>query len=149
MRRAGGDKRKLKLAALVQFTLCGAPIVYNGTEVGVSQQRGIHDPYSEGMEECRQPMPWGEAQDYDLSSYFWYLSHLRRNHSALWRGGRETLHLDSAAKTYAYARKDGGDVIVVGLNLSEEAQTFAVPYVAGATKITFTLPPQSGDVTVI
>ena len=36
-------RRKLKLAALVQFTLGGAPIVYNGTEVGVTQERGIHD----------------------------------------------------------------------------------------------------------
>jgi glycosidase len=147
--RAGGDTRKLKLAALVQFTLGGAPIVYNGTEVGVTQERAIHDPRSQGMEECRQPMLWGEAQDYDLSAYFWYLSHLRRDHAALWRGGRETLHLDSAARTYAYVREDGGEAVVVGLNLSEEERSFAVPYVPGATKVTFNLPPLSGDVAFI
>ncbi len=147
--RAGGDKRKLKMAALVQFTLGGAPIVYNGTEVGVSQGRGIHDPGSQGMEECRRPMLWGEEQDADLSSTFWHLSHLRRRHPALWRGRRRTLHLDSAAKTYAYAREDGGDVVIVGLNMSDEPQTFAVPYVAGATKVTFQLPAMSGDVAVL
>ena len=64
--QAGGDKRKLKLAALVQFTLGGAPIVYNGTEVGVTQERGIHDANSQGMEECRQPMLWGDEQDLSL-----------------------------------------------------------------------------------
>lgn len=147
--RAGGDKRKLKLAALVQFTLGGAPIVYNGTEVGVTQERGIHAPGSQGMEECRQPMLWGQAQDADLSSYFWYLSHLRRNHPALWRGGRETLHLDSTARTYAYVREDGGEAVVVGLNLSDESRTFSVPYVPRGTVITFDLPPQSGDATAI
>ena len=147
--RAKGSKARLKLAALVQFTLGGAPIVYNGTEVGVTQARGIHDRGSEGMEECRQPMLWGEEQDYDLSSYFWYLSHLRRNHPALWRGSRETLHLDTAAGTYAYVREGGGDAIVVGLNLSDEPRSFAVPYLRGATKVTFDLPPLSGDITAI
>lgn len=143
--RTGGDKQKLKMAALVQFTLGGAPIVYNGTEVGVSQDRGIHDDGSQGMEESRQPMRWGDDQDGELTSYFWYLSHLRRNHPALWRGRRRTLHLDSAAKTYAYAREDAGDVVIVGLNMSDEPQTFAVPYVEGATKVTFELPAMSGD----
>lgn len=147
--RAGGNKDKLKLAALVQFTLGGAPIVYNGTEVGVTQERGIFEPGSHGMEECRQPMLWGEAQDADLSSWFWYLSHLRRNHTALWRGKRETLHLDTVAGTYAYAREDGVESVIVGLNLSDEPQTFAVPMVDRATVVTFELPPRSGDVAVI
>ena len=144
--QAGGDKRKLKLAALVQFTLGGAPIVYNGTEVGVTQVRGIHDPNSEGMEECRQPMLWGDAQDTDLSSWFWYLSHLRRDHPALWRGGRETLHMDSAAGTYAYVREDGGEALMVGLNLSDEPREFKVAYTPRGAVATFNLPPVSGDV---
>ena len=147
--RAGGDKRKLKLAGLVQFTLGGAPIVYNGTEAGVTQERGIHAAGSQGMEECRRPMLWGEDQDYDLTAYFWYLNHLRRNHSALWRGGRETLHLDNAAQTYAYLRHDAHSAVVVGLNTSDEPRSFTVPIVAGATTVTFELPPQSGDVAVL
>lgn len=147
--RANGSKARLKLAALVQFTLGGAPIVYNGTEVGVTQERGIHDRGSQGMEECRQPMRWGEEQDYDLSSYFWYLSHLRRGHPALWRGARETLHLDTAAGTYAYVREDGNESVVVGLNLSDEPRAFAVPYLRAATKVTFDLPPLSGDVAIL
>ena len=147
--RANGSKARLKLAALAQFTLGGAPIVYNGTEVGVTQERGIHDRGSQGMEECRQPMRWGEEQDYDLSSYFWYLSHLRRGHPALWRGARETLHLDTAAGTYAYVREDGSESVVVGLNLSDEPRAFAVPYLRGATKVTFDLPPLSGDVALL
>ncbi len=144
--QAGGDKRRLKMAALVQFTLGGAPIVYNGTEVGVTQERGIHDANSQGMEECRQPMLWGDEQDTDLYANFWYLSHLRRNHPALWRGGRRTLFLDSATQTYAYAREDGHEALVVGLNMSDEPRTLVVPYVERGTKITFELPPWTGDV---
>jgi cyclomaltodextrinase / maltogenic alpha-amylase / neopullulanase len=140
------DKRKLKLAALVQFTLIGAPIVYNGTEAGVSQSRSIHEPGSQGMEECRLPMLWGDEQDSDLHSYFWYLAHLRRDHPALWRGTRQTLHLDSGAQTYAYVREDGRDSVAVGINLSDQPRRFVVPYVNRGTVLTFDLPPWSGDI---
>ncbi len=144
-----GDKARLKLAALVQFTLGGAPIVYNGSEVGVTQERGIHDANSQGMEECRQPMLWGDDQDDDLYDYFWYLSHLRRNHSALWRGSRQTLWLDSAAQTYAYAREDGYDALIVALNMSDEPRTVVVPHVERGAQVTFELPPWTGDVAAI
>jgi cyclomaltodextrinase / maltogenic alpha-amylase / neopullulanase len=144
-----GDSRKLKLAALVQFTLAGAPIVYNGTEVGVTQERSIHEPGSQGMEECRRPMPWDASQDNDINSYFWYLTHLRRDHPALWRGRRHTLHLDSTARTYAYAREDGREAVVVGINMSEELRRFSVPFLDRATVVTFDLPPWTGDVAVV
>ena len=44
----GGDKRRLKLAALCQFALAGQPVIYYGTEVGLSQERDV-----------RQDHPWG------------------------------------------------------------------------------------------
>lgn len=88
----------------------------------------------------------GDAQDTDLSSWFWYLSHLRRDHPALWRGGRETLYLDSAAGTYAYVREDGGEALMVGLNLSDEPREFKVAYTPRGAVATFNLPPVSGDV---
>ncbi|MEZ4645022.1 MAG: alpha-amylase family glycosyl hydrolase [Chloroflexota bacterium] len=66
---AKGDKRKLKLATLCHFTLTHPPVVYNGTEIGLSQERGIGDPDSHGMEECRLPMPW-DALDTDMLAYY-------------------------------------------------------------------------------
>ena len=59
----GGDTRRLRLAALCQFTLPGPPIVYYGTEVGLSQRRDVR--YADGSghpEESRLPMPWGDAR---------------------------------------------------------------------------------------
>ncbi|HNS40061.1 MAG TPA: alpha-amylase family glycosyl hydrolase [Promineifilum sp.] len=146
--RARGDDRRLKLAALVQFTLGGAPIVYNGTETGVSQTRGIHDKGSQGMAECRRPMRWGAEQDAALVEHFRQLGHLRREHPALWRGRRRTLHLDPAAGTYAYAREGGDDGVIVALNMSDEPRALAVS-VGGAATVTFDLPAMSGDAVVL
>ncbi len=145
---AGGDKRKLKLASLCHYTLSGPPIVYNGTEVGVTQERFIHDKNSQGMEECRQPMLWGDEQDGELLSAFWWLNHLRRNHPVFWRGRRRTIHLDNAARTYAYVREDGIETALVGFNLSNEPRRFSILDTTRGLRHTFDLPAWSGDVSI-
>lgn len=142
---AGGDKRKLKLASLCHFTLSGQPVVYNGTELGMSQERSMRDKESQGMAECRQPMAW-DAPDDDLVAYFWWLIHLRREHPVLWRGRRRTMHLNAAAGTYAYAREDGLETAVVGFNLSDHQRRFSVIDRVHGTRHDFNLPPWSGDV---
>jgi glycosidase len=70
---AGGDIRRLRLAAMVQFMLPGAPIVYYGTEVGLSQQRPLGR-----LEESRLPMPPRDQWDLELREYYSDLIALRR-----------------------------------------------------------------------
>lgn len=120
---AGGDERKLKCAAVCQFTLRGAPILYYGTEVGVEQRHYMHDPTSFGMAEARRPMVWGAAQNRDLHAFFRWLIHLRRDLSVLSRGERETLHVDAA--TLVYRRFDASDEVVVILNLGQSPTVWA------------------------
>lgn len=139
---AGGDKRKLKLAALCLFTLIGPPIVYYGTEVGVSQERFINAPSGRGMPEARLPMLWGEDQDQDLKAAYRWLINLRRQHAALRRGERHTLHLDPAGGTYAYLRRDENESIIIALNTSEQERCLRVE------GHEFVLPPVSGDVQI-
>ena len=76
---ANGDTRRLKLAALCQFTLPQPPIVYYGTEVGLSQRQAVGR-----LEEARLPMLWDEQQDRDLLDFYQRLIHLRRQTSATW-----------------------------------------------------------------
>jgi glycosidase len=67
----GGDTRRLKLAALVQFALPHPPIVYYGTEVGLSQWHDLEYPDgSRRMEEARTSMMWGDEQDQDLRRFY-------------------------------------------------------------------------------
>ncbi len=73
---AKGDRRKLKLAALCQFTLAGQPTVYYGTEVGVSQTDDMMPPGGpHDMAQARLPMRWGSEQDQDLRQYYRWLIH--------------------------------------------------------------------------
>ena len=142
---AGNDKRKLKLAALCQFTLAGPPIVYNGTEVGVHQDILIHKPDSQGMEECRQPMLWGDEQDAELRAYFRSLLHLRRDHPVIWQGKRKTVHVDAEAGTYAYTVSDDVESILIVFNLSDQERTFAIRFPDKEMINRVKLAPWSGD----
>lgn len=138
----GHDRKKLKLAALCQFTLAGSPIVYNGSEVGVRQQMGMSQPGSAGMEENRQPMLWGDEQDADLRDYFRWLIQYRKEHPALWHGRSHILHADK--HTLVYARSDETEIIWVALNVSDAEQKVTAVY--QNMQHTFYLPPWSGDV---
>jgi len=65
---AGGDKAALRRAAAAQMRLPGPPIIYYGTEVGLSQRQGKGGTL--GLESSRQPMLWGDRQDTDLLAFY-------------------------------------------------------------------------------
>lgn len=119
---AGEDKAKVKLAALVLFTLSAPPIIYNGTEVGVSQQNPLGR-----FEEARLPTPWGEDADKNLLTYFQRLGTLRKQFPVLTSGKRKVVHLNVQNGTYAYLRTSETSSVVIVLNTSRRTQTIDVP----------------------
>jgi len=108
---AGGDARRLKLAATLLMTLPGMPVIYYGTEVGLTQR---HDGVTENAE-ARLPMLWGDDQDKDLLSFFQRLGRLRRESAALRRGSRRTLGADG--DVLVYERVLGEERMVVTLDV--------------------------------
>ncbi|GAB4509669.1 MAG: alpha-amylase family glycosyl hydrolase [Anaerolineae bacterium] len=63
-----GDKEKLRRAVATQMKLPNPPIIYYGTEVGLSQNSSHAEGI--GLEESRLPMLWGEAQDKELLAFY-------------------------------------------------------------------------------
>ncbi|MBI1800809.1 MAG: DUF3459 domain-containing protein [Chloroflexi bacterium] len=125
---AGDDRARLKLGALTLFTLGEPPIVYNGTEVGVTQERPIHEGTRGVFEEARLPMKWGDEQDAELLAYFRRLVDLRRAHPVLRHGARRVVHLDAEAGTYAYVREDGAACALVVFNRGDVTRTLTLPF---------------------
>jgi glycosidase len=107
---AGGDLRRLKLAATLLMTLPGMPVIYYGTEVGMTQR---YDGVIENAE-ARLPMLWGADQDRDLLAYFQRLGRLRAESAALRRGSRRTLRADR--DVLVYERALGEERMVVSLD---------------------------------
>jgi glycosidase len=65
---AQGDKDALRRAAAAQMHLPGPPIIYYGTEVGLSQTLGTQDGH--GLHVNRVPMAWGKDQDKELLAFY-------------------------------------------------------------------------------
>ena len=119
---AGEDKAKVRLAALVLFTLSAPPVIYNGTEVGVSQRNPLGR-----FEEARLPMLWQDEQDKDLLTYFRRLGTLRKQFPLLTSGRREVVHLNVQEGTYTYLRTLETNSVLIALNTSRRTQTIDVP----------------------
>jgi cyclomaltodextrinase / maltogenic alpha-amylase / neopullulanase len=124
---AEGDQRRVRLAAMCQFSLPGQPVLYHGTEVGLSQEHDVHET-GHGLEESRLPHPWGEAQDTDLLAYFQSLLALRRSETAMRSTQRRTLYADEAVLAYELrpSSDQGQTGLAVALNLATEARSIAL-----------------------
>jgi len=68
MFECGQNKEKLKSALMLQFKLPQPPIIYYGTEAGLSHDKPVmlNEPYSDLK--ARKPMPWGNT-DRELTEF--------------------------------------------------------------------------------
>jgi cyclomaltodextrinase len=134
---AGGDARRLKLAALFAMTYVGAPTIYYGDEVAME---GGHDP------DCRRPFYWKwseEAARVDVHDYFALLAAARRAHPSCVWGDFETLLAEG--RTYAYRRVSTHDEITVVMNASAEPASVTVPVGEAWYEATVALAPEGAS----
>jgi fibronectin type 3 domain-containing protein len=109
-------KAKLKLLAIVQMTLPGAPTIYYGDEVGLT---GDTDP------DDRRPFPWG-GEDAEMLDHYRTLTGLRNAYSFLRTGSFERLYTHNDGGTYAYGRKDASGAAVVAVNRDTAAHDMTI-----------------------
>lgn len=94
------------LAATLQFTLPGVPMVFMGDEFGLEGFNG---------EKSRTPMPWDDPSRIpaDLRGLYAALSALRREHPALTAGGLRWLHAEGGS--LAFIREGEEEAVLVVL----------------------------------
>jgi hypothetical protein len=122
-------KAKLKLLAIMQLTMPGAPTIYYGDEVGLT---GDTDP------DDRRPFPW-DSMDTDLLDHYRSLTGLRNGHSFLRTGSFDRLYTHNDDGTYAYGRRDASGAAVVAVNRDTAAHDLTVDltgYIPEGTDLT-------------
>jgi hypothetical protein len=110
--------QRQKIAALIQFSLPGAPTIYYGDEAGLT---GDDDP------DDRRTYPLNSQLNQDLFGYYQQLALLRRSNVALTAGDLRFLLADDAAGTVAYGRKTNSQGAVVAINRSDQAHNLVIP----------------------
>ena len=138
--RAGGNIGRLKMAYLAQITLPDPPVIYYGTEVGLSQSQANagHPEYSRGRMPWsgylgNPPSGWNASQNTGLRDFVDTLIGLRNSQSALRNGDRVALYRHNLDSTYAYRRTDANGSILVALNNSDATRALSVPNLPGAS----------------
>lgn len=97
---------RLRLAALLQYTLPGAPTVYYGDEVGVT---GGNDP------DDRRTYPL-DGGDRELRAWYVGLAEARAANPAVRTGELRWLALDDPTRALGYARAGDDGVAIVAVN---------------------------------
>jgi glycosidase len=138
---AGDDGQRL--AALLQYTSFGAPMLYYGDEVGIVApgKNGFSDPYN------RAPFPW-DSEDQSLLEYYAKLASIRHFLRPLRTGSLVTL--SAKGNVYAFERVAPPDKpVVVVLNKGPSPATVNVPGSGlvdqlTSTRFTGTVPARGG-----
>lgn len=102
--RIESARKRLKLAAVLQFTMPGSPTIYYGDEVGL---QGFEDPFN------RRTFPW-EREDRDLLAFYRRLCMLRAESETLAKG--ELRFLRSNGSLLRYERRTAHARLVIMVN---------------------------------
>jgi len=103
---------RLKVATLLQFTLCGVPSIYYGDEVGME---GFFDPLN------RCPYPWGD-ENLEILEWYKFLSKLRKRLSAFKKGEFNSVYNDNGV--LIYKRIDELSQVLICVNISQNTYDF-------------------------
>jgi glycosidase len=125
----GGDRSLFRLAAILELTAEGIPVVYYGEEVG---RKGGDWP------DNRSDMPWGskdilpgagQPRDEALRADYRKLIAIRRAHKALMRGSYTGIATDGDLLAFLRRDAESGDAVVVAVNRGKEPAraSFAAP----------------------
>lgn len=100
-------KKRVKLAAVLQYTLSGFPCLYYGDEAGV---QGCNDPFN------RTCFPWNSA-DMEMTVFYRLLGEIRRE--GVFKEGifREIEYKEGY---YCFSRESDEEKIIVAVNRSEK-----------------------------
>ena len=101
-------KFKLKVASLLQFTLCGVPSIYYGDEIGM---QGYIDPLN------RLCYPWGK-EDKEILEWYKKIALIRNTYSAFNCGRFEEIF--KCDGVYVFKRYDDVSEVLIAVNISNE-----------------------------
>ena len=123
-----GDKKLFRLAAALQLTTSGIPVIYYGEEVG---RAGGDWPAN------RSDMPWGERavqpgagvpRDEALRQFYQKLIAVRRAHPAFARGTHKGLVTEGDTYVFLRHEPEPGDAVVVAVNRSNKKASVSFPW---------------------
>ncbi|MCA1065281.1 pullulanase [Rossellomorea aquimaris] len=157
----GGDEGKLKVAASLQATSKGQPVIYYGEELGQSGANN-YPQYDN-----RYDFDWDDVEGNDVLEHYTKILTFRGAHSELFaKGERKTVGGSNADQFLVFSRDYEEDSVYVGLNVADKAKEITLTVdspeavvtnaytgesfnVGGGNEITLTLPSKADGGTAL
>jgi glycosidase len=116
-----------KLAAVLVNTFHGAPLIYNGQEVGNNVKLGLFEKFE---------IDWTKKNSY--TSFYQKLFEIRKHNPALAGGDHQTVKNNRADQVYTFIRTDGKNTVLTALNFSNSERTaqLELPKIFSSLKFT-------------
>ncbi|MBT2661723.1 pullulanase [Bacillus sp. ISL-45] len=123
----GNDVGKLKIAASLQATAKGQPVIYYGEELG---QTGANNyPQYDN----RYDLAWDQVEGNNVLSHYKKILNFRSDNSEVFaKGERKSIGGTDADKFMVFARTYGNEAAYVGLNVADTAKEVKLTVDAGA-----------------
>ncbi|CAM2923978.1 type I pullulanase [Paenibacillus sediminis] len=118
-----GDEGKLKVAAALQISIKGQPVIYYGEELGRS---GKNADFAKGVfSDNRSDMPWNQlSPEAALHDHYEKLLNIRAKYSKVFSKGSHVKIAGGNDEQYLfYKREYDGQSVYVGLNISRTQQS--------------------------
>ena len=128
--------KRLKAAAVIQYTLPGVPSLYYGDEAGV---QGYGDPF------CRATYPWG-YENTQLLEFYKALGNIRKKCKAFTDGDFYTAYVDDNA--IAFTRKNKTSQVFVAVNRGKDNVKINIPEEFKKHKNMFGIRHIDGEITL-
>ena len=127
---------RLRIAALLQYTLPGVPSLYYGDE---AEMEGFGDPF------CRGFYPWGRENN-ELLEFYRFLGALRRDNKVFKDG--EFLTASAGLGTFSFIRQKDGEKLLIAVNRWCEADIITLPDEFREATVIYGNTPENGKLTI-
>jgi LPXTG-motif cell wall-anchored protein len=120
MAHAENDVSKQKIAASLQITAKGQPVIYYGEELG---QTGKHagDMDKGEFNENRYNLNWEAAENNDVLAHYQKMLNIRKDFSKVFsKGTREKIAGSNNEEYLVFSREYKDQAVLVGINTTEE-----------------------------
>lgn len=129
--------KRLKAAAVIQYTLPGVPSLYYGDEAGAE---GYGDPF------CRATYPWGQ-ENHELLQFYKDLGAVRKNCKAFIDGDFYTVFANEDA--IAYTRSGNNSKAFIAVNRGNDTIKIALPKEFENCKNAFGKATKNGEIMLL
>lgn len=129
--------KRLKIAAVLSYTLPGVPSLFYGDEAGIE---GFGDPF------CRATYPWGK-ENKELLEFYRALGKARKNSPAFVDG--VFLAYNCEGDVFSFIRENKSGKAIIAVNRGEAEETIDLPDIFKTKKAAvFGTPPESDKITL-